>query len=121
MTCDVPAGSNHARITQSVTTGSGGAVTTYLNDPAANVMAERYAPPTGGAQWKTYIVAGGRIVALRTTTGASGNPAMRYFVLDHLGSVSVVPDETGAVVTGGRQSYDAWGKQRNLDGTPDTT
>jgi hypothetical protein len=57
--------------------------------------------------------AGGRIVALRTTTGASGNPAMRYFVLDHLGSVSVVTDETGAVVTGGRQSYDAWGKQRN--------
>ncbi len=41
-------------------------------------------------------------------------------MLDHLGSVSVVTDESGAVVSGGRQSYDAWGRERNADGTADT-
>ena len=46
---------------------------------------------------------------------------MRYFVLDHLGSISVITDDTGAVITGGRQTYDAWGKERNPDGTPDTS
>jgi len=38
-------------------------------------------------------------------------------VLDHLGSISVITDQSGAVVTGGRLSYDAWGKRRNADGS----
>ena len=38
-----------------------------------------------------------------------------YFNLDHLGSVAVITDQGGNVMQ--RLSYDAWGKQRNADGT----
>ena len=41
----------------------------------------------------------------------------RYFHKDHLGSISIITDEAGAVVE--RLSYDAWGKRRNADGTDD--
>jgi RHS repeat-associated protein len=44
---------------------------------------------------------------------------MLYFVSDHLGSLAVITDSTGAVY--GRQFYDPWGKERNADGSADTT
>jgi len=64
-------------------------------------------------------MADGRIVAIRSTT--SGVTTMRYVVTDHLNSVAVILDEKAAVIAGGRQSFDAWGLQRNADGTPDST
>jgi RHS repeat-associated protein len=58
------------------------------------------------------------LVALRSRTGLA--ISLRYFVLDHLGSVSVVTDETGAVTE--RLSYDAWGRHRHgADWTDDPT
>jgi RHS repeat-associated protein len=41
----------------------------------------------------------------------------RYFHTDHLGSIAVITNETGAVVE--RLSCDAWGVRRYPDGTPD--
>jgi RHS repeat-associated protein len=38
----------------------------------------------------------------------------RYFHTDNLGSIAVITDETGAVAE--RDSYDAWGKRRCLNG-----
>jgi RHS repeat-associated protein len=115
---------DHSRLVQTTGTGSAAITTTYLNDPASNVMTEGL-HQTGLNTWKTYIVADGHIVAQRSTYSGGGQniPAnnVRYFVLDHLGSVAVITDETGAVVTTGRQFYDAWGKERNPDGTADTT
>jgi hypothetical protein len=43
----------------------------------------------------------------------------RYFHHDHLGSVAVITNESGAVVE--RNSYDAWGKRRFPNGTDDPT
>jgi len=43
--------------------------------------------------------------------------ATRYFHKDHLGSISVITDEAGAVLE--RLSYDAWGKRRHADGSDD--
>jgi RHS repeat-associated protein len=43
--------------------------------------------------------------------------ATRYFHKDHLGSISVITDESGAVLE--RLSYDAWGKRRHADGSDD--
>src|SRR5262249_26963300 len=40
-----------------------------------------------------------------------------YALLDHLGSIAVLTDETGAVVE--RLSYDAWGKRRFATGADD--
>jgi RHS repeat-associated protein len=39
---------------------------------------------------------------------------MYYFHTDHLGSISVVTDQSGNVLQ--RLSHDAWGKQRNPSG-----
>jgi RHS repeat-associated protein len=41
-----------------------------------------------------------------------------YFNLDHLGSVAVITNQSGSVVQ--RRSFDAWGKQRNPNGTAAT-
>jgi RHS repeat-associated protein len=56
---------------------------------------------------------------MRTLQVTSSTLSTRYFLTDHLGSVSVITDENGLVVQ--RLSYDAWGKRRNPDGTDDTT
>ena len=71
----------------------------------------------GVTTWKSYILADGKLVAQWLTSGSTAT--MDYFVSDHLGSVAVITDSTGAVV--GRQFYDAWGKERNADGSADTT
>ena len=39
----------------------------------------------------------------------------RYFHTDNLGSIAVITDQSGAVVE--RDSYDAWGKRRCLNGS----
>jgi RHS protein len=53
------------------------------------------------------------------TNGASLQAStIRYFHTDHIGSVSVITDETGAVVE--RMAYDPWGKRRFTNGTADT-
>jgi hypothetical protein len=52
---------------------------------------------------------------------------MQYFLLDHLGSVAVIADENGAVLTDGlgnetgRLSYDPFGSMRKLNGGRDTS
>jgi RHS repeat-associated protein len=52
------------------------------------------------------------------TNGASLQASnVRYFHTDHLGSVTAITDETGAVVE--RLAYDAWCKRRFTNGTAD--
>lgn len=109
----------HARSQQVTTTGSAVSTTLYFNDAGTNTMTERVFPATGSSSWKTYILADGHIVAQRILR--SSTVTLRYFVLDQLGSVASIADETGALVAGGHQSYDAWGRMRNIDGSPDTT
>ena len=93
----------HARVKMT----EGTAVTTYLNDPASGATSEKSV--TGGVTtWRDYLMADGRIVAERFSGATT---AVRYFVTDHLGSVAVATDESGAVVE--RDAYDAWGKRRD--------
>jgi len=67
---------------------------------------------------KHYVYAGGIFVAVYTQkTGTS--PTTRYMHTDHLGSVNVVTNETGALVE--RLSFDTHGKRRNANGTDATT
>lgn len=105
----------HTRIQQTTNAGSGATTTTYLNDEAGTVMDEHVVPAIGPATWKTYIKASGQIFAVHSVK--SGTASVRYFVDDHLGSIAVVTDENGLVA--GREFYDAWGKMRNNDGSPD--
>lgn len=67
-------------------------------------------------QYRNTIVApGGPVAELVNTPDASGaaNTSVRYLHDDHLGSLEVVTDSTGAEVAGSRRSYDAWGGQRD--------
>jgi RHS repeat-associated protein len=116
----------HERVIQSSMQSGSVITTSYLNDSAANVMTENVHVPGVSNTWKTYIVAEGHIVAQRVTVnGSLAPPTMDYFVLDHLGSVAVITDGTSGSATYGsaveRKFYDAWGKQRNADGTADST
>ncbi|HTT84209.1 MAG TPA: RHS repeat-associated core domain-containing protein, partial [Rhizomicrobium sp.] len=67
--------------------------------------------------WKDYLTVDGKLAAEHQQSG--GTDTWAYFVLDHLGSLSVVMDASGQVVPNGRLSYDPWGSRRNLNGAPD--
>lgn len=69
------------------------------------------------AKDKSYIYAGANLVAMYRKA-ADGTSYVRYFHTDHLGSVEVVTDESRNISQ--RRSFDAFGKNRNLNGT-DTT
>jgi len=69
-------------------------------------------------QWNDYLYAGGEMVGVHFSR-SDATEMTRYFVKDHLGSIAVITDETGAVAE--RLSYDAWGKRRYPNGADDPT
>lgn len=91
--------------------------TYYLKDPISGVLTEKIVG-TGGTTWKTYLHAEGRMIGVHVKLPDSST-SERYFVHDHLGSIAVIADDTGAVLE--RLSYDAWGKRRYPSGADDTT
>jgi hypothetical protein len=81
----------------------------YVNDTTSSAVT--YTCPAGfGVQGITCVSQAAANINLQAST-------IRYFHTDHLGSVSVITDETGAVVE--RMAYDAWGKRRFTNGTAD--
>src|SRR6185503_9714733 len=80
-----------------------GGTTLYLGG------AERFAGSGGTVRWTNYLVAAGGVVGMHVED-SDETVSTRYFHKDHLGSIAVLTDETGAVVE--RLSYDAWGKRR---------
>src|ERR1700741_993348 len=106
--------SEHARILQHEQYASNVEDTTYVNDAASGAM-EEHVVLSGTTTWRDYVLADGHIV-MEKFSGAT--VATNYVVSDHLGSIAVLTDQTGAVVE--RDAYDAWGKRRNLDGSDDT-
>ena len=105
-------GPDHARIKQ--VTAS--ATTYYLGG------VEKVVGTSGAVTWNEYLYAGSVLVGEHFTQVPVSGPTTeqtRYFVIDHLSSVAVITDETGAVVE--RLSYDAWGKRRYADGSDDPT
>jgi hypothetical protein len=49
---------------------------------------------------------------------SDGSVTFRYFHQDHLGSIAVITDQSGALAQP-RDAYDAWGKRRFPNGTDD--
>jgi len=105
--------SEHQRFKQVTPEGS----TLYV--AAFGVLAEVQNPGTTTQKWIEYLSVGNAKVGMRVIQTASATPSTRYFLTDHLGSISVLTDENGNVVE--RLSFDAWGKRRNPDGTDDVT
>jgi RHS repeat-associated protein len=88
-------------------------VTLYVGGFGA--MAEQFSG-SSTSQWNDYLTVGNVLVSMHTVK-SDETTSLRYFHTDHLGSVSVVTDETGSVVE--RLSYDAWGKRRFANGADD--
>lgn len=72
----------------------------------------------GVTTFKNYVSAGNGLVAVVTQDVNSTVTATRYMHRDHLGSVSAVTNESGALLE--RLSFDPFGKRRNPNGTDDT-
>jgi RHS repeat-associated protein len=89
--------------------------TTYYFD-AFGVHAELFV--SGTSSWYDYVGAGGSMLGVRVLH-ADNSVVTPYFHTDHLGSLAVITNETGAVVE--RDSYDAWGKRRFPTGADDPT
>jgi RHS repeat-associated protein len=113
---------DHMRVTMDVrpsscSTGTSSIVTVYLNDPVSGAMSEKLVvSPT--TSWRDYVVASGALVAVRSCTGAapcSAGAAWSYITTDHLGSASILTNAAATVTE--RDSYDAWGRRRNTNGT----
>jgi hypothetical protein len=102
----------HTRITQTRVSTT----TTYFNDPVTGAGSEEYVSGST-TTWRDYIVADSGIVAERLNTG--GTVSLLYFNTDHLGSSAVLTNASGTVVE--RDSYDAWGRRRNANGTDRTS
>jgi RHS repeat-associated protein len=115
-------GPEHQRIKQTVTGGPNPGTTWYLNgEDSLGLSYEKEIKGAGITENKHYVSAGGVVFALFVSrTGALGSTpatATSYFHNDHLGSIVAISDETGAVVE--RMAFDAWGKRRFVNGTPD--
>jgi len=101
---------DHQRILQTSPEGN----TIYLD--AFGVHIELFIAAT--SQWNEFLSVGGTMIGLHVLR-SDETVSTRYFHKDHLGSIAVITDETGAVVE--RLSYDAWGKRRFANGTDDPT
>jgi len=78
--------------------------------------AEKFTGTSGAVRWTNYLMVAGGVVGMHVEN-SDETVSTRYFHKDHLGSISVITDESGAVLE--RLSYDAWGKRRNADGSDD--
>ena len=104
---------DHVRIKQ-VT----GAKTTYYLNPRVDLgghYEEEYY--TGGRidQINSLYASGQFIGQITTTNQVNVATKTRYFHSDHLGSISLVTNESGAVAS--RYTYDAWGKRQMVVGS----
>ncbi len=69
-----------------------------------------------GTEQRHYVYANGTAIA-QHSINPSGTSSTRYFYRDHLGSVTLIADESGSVTE--RLSYDANGKRRFASGADD--
>jgi RHS repeat-associated protein len=103
----------HQRIKQVAPDGT----TLYIH--AFGVTAELFGVGSTAPRWNEYLSVGNVRVGMRVKDITAATVSLRYFHTDHLGSVSVITNESGVVVE--RLSYDAWGKRRHPNGADDPT
>jgi len=102
----------HQRFRQISASGT----TLYLADGmGSGVLIEKTTGSGETVQWNNYLMFAGGMVGM--VVERDEVVQTRYFHKDHLGSISIITNETGAVLE--RLSYDAWGKRRNPNGTDD--
>jgi RHS repeat-associated protein len=108
---------DHQRYKQTVMQGSTVTTTRYLDAFGAHTEAIAYS--NGTWQINEYLMVSGSMVCMRILRN-DGSVSLRYFHQDHLGSIAVITNESGALAEA-RDAYDAWGKRRFPNGTDDPT
>lgn len=115
-------GPNHERVARVSTVGGVSNQMLFASDPASGAYAEL--DTTG---WSDYLSVDGHYVAMRSCVGTAspctGTVTWRWFVTDNLGSIVRATDATGdpAAAHTERDSYDPWGRRRNMNGSDDST
>ncbi len=106
----------HERVRLVVTRTSGVYTTVYLhpNRPDQLLFEKETKPDV--TESRHYVNAGAYLVGVHVTKSA-GDPEMRYFHHDQIGSLTVVTNASGAVLE--RLAYEAFGDRRFPNGTAD--
>ncbi|MEK6747629.1 MAG: RHS repeat-associated core domain-containing protein [Pseudomonadota bacterium] len=113
----------HERTVQMATSGN----TVYISPrwDTGNHFEVETDNATGVNSYKHYIYGGGQMVAIYTVKSDTTPAETVYLHKDHLGSVTVVTNETVstdiAVLISARYSYDAFGARRQIDGQAATS
>jgi len=94
-----------ARYLQVATDASGTTKTHYLGQ-----LFERIQKPNGIIEYKNYIYAGNRMIAVNTRR-SNNTTELNYLHRDHINSTTAITDANGIVKE--RLSYDVFGKRRN--------
>ncbi|CAA2142196.1 FG-GAP-like repeat-containing protein [Hyphomicrobium sp. ghe19] len=107
---DITYGPDRARFKRIDTNETGTTTTHYVAGGTYEVMT------TATGQVTRRLTIGGAVVILSTqTVPGTWQSQTQYLLTDHLGSLDVVTDGSGAIVE--RASFDAWGKRRKFDWT----
>lgn len=104
-------GSEHQRVQQTWTEGGSTLRTVYLDSPQ---FEKEVSSQSGLTEYKHYVNVDGRTVAIHTRR-SNGSEDVKYLLVDHLGSISVVTDVTGMPTE--RLAYDPWGDRRTASGS----
>jgi RHS repeat-associated protein len=100
-----------------------GTRTTWFQHPdnAGGLSFERETAENGSVTNRHYITAGGRVIAVLTTTAAAPTTVAQtdYWHVDQIGSLVAVTGGAGNLVE--RYAYDPFGKRRFADGNFDAT
>jgi RHS repeat-associated protein len=99
-------GPSRARYKRVDTSSSQITTTLYLGS------VEKVYYPDGSIEWKRNIAGVGLITQKVNSSGVLQSEAQRYLIKDHLGSLSLITDEIGAVEQS--QYFDPWGKERKI-------
>lgn len=98
-------GADRRRYYQSYTNSSGTETTSYFDKLTEKVT------NANGTDFRFYIYAGGRIVAIRDRTAVGGTVTDRYVLNDQQGSVSAIDSSAGAQYVA--ENFTAFGNRRN--------
>ena len=97
-------GADRNRISQRILNREGMRTIHYIGK-----LFEKQMQSNGTVEFKYFIYAGSALVAINTRVN-NNTENLRFALLDHLGSIDTLTDESGKIVE--RFSYDAFGKRR---------
>ena len=113
-------GPNLERVREDRISATGTRTTWFMHpDNAGGLSFEQETAENGTVSYRHYITAGGRVIAVLTSTAATPTTASQtdYWHVDQIGSLVAVTGGAGNLVE--RYAYDPFGKRRFADGNFD--